>query len=222
MTLSDIISKTRGKLGDTSFDSGLITDAANWFVNSLFFNNATRMMESSDILYPSAADTEVDMPDDFQTLVSLNCISPQIYELKNYHMEYQDFMKRFPAWNSTSTVAAAISYWTDFSNQVRFSAPLAADTELAIDYLRLPVAMANLTDTCEVPDQYQELVILGTLARCMDTNEDYPEASQELANLSPLITAFIANESRGQFRTGPAIMRSNRRRGGIRRSPWSE
>lgn len=219
MVLQDIVSKVRGKLGDTSFDEGLITDAANWFINQLFTNTATRMMEETDTLTPSAGDTTVDMPDDFQTLITLNLITPNPpgpYELKDFHMEQIDFMKKWPGWETYP--AAHLRDWTDFNNTIRFSAPLLADTVIAIDYLRQPALMVNLTDTCELPDIYQELVVLGALARCMDTNEDYPEASQELANLSPLITSFIANEARGQMRTGPVIMRSNRRRGGVRHS----
>ncbi len=218
MTLQNIIDKVRGKLGDTSFDSTQITDAANWFVNQLFFNTATRMMEATDTLYPSANDTTVDMPDDFQTLIDLNVVSPQIYSIKDYHMEQADFMKAWPGWQTYTP--AYLSNWTDFNNQMRFSAPLLADTQIAIDYLRVPNIMVNTTDTCELPDQYQELVVVGALERCMQTNEDYPEAQQELANLVPLTTAFIAQEARGQFKTGPVIMRSNRRKGGIRSSPW--
>lgn len=222
MQLNDIVNKTRAKLGDTSFDQQLITDAANWFVNQLFFNTQTRQMETNTQLTPSAGDTTIDMPGDFQTYIDSSVVSPQIYELKDYRMEPADFRKRFPGWNSPLTTAAYMSYWTDFNNEIRFNAPLLADTVIDLDYCRQPDLMVNLTDICEVSDLYQELVILGTLARCMDTNEDYPEASQELANLAPLTTAFIRRESRGSFHTGPVIIRSNRRRGGIRKSAWSE
>lgn len=222
MTGQDIVDKVRGKLGDTQFDSSLILDAANWFVNQLFFNTQTRMMESNDTLFGSAGDTVIDMPDDFQTYIDSSVISPQIYEMKDYRLEQATFRKRFPGWQAPTTIAGAISYWTDFNNQMRLSQPLLADTTIDIDYCRQPTIMTSLTDTCEVPDLYQELVVLGSLYRCMDTNEDYPEAAQEIGNLSPLVTAFIASEARGQMRTGPVIIRSNRRRGGIRNSPWSQ
>lgn len=222
MTGNDIVNKVRGKLGDTSFDSGLILDAANWFVNQLFFNNATRMMEFTDTLFPSAGDTTMELPDDMQTLITLNVISPSVYELKDFFLPQITFMKRYPFWNATTTTANQPQYWTDFNNTVRFNAPLDQDYEIAIDYIRIPAIMVALTDTCEVPDTYQELVVLGSLYRCMQTNEDYPEAEQELANLAPLTTAFIAQESRGQMKTGPVVIRSNRRRGGIRSSAFGD
>lgn len=222
MTGAQIVGWVRDKLGDTSFDQQEILDAANWFVNSLFFNTQTRLMEESDTLFASAGDSTVDLPDDYQTIIvdSPAVVSPQIYSLKNYHMQYGDFMKQFPGYNAPSTQAQALAYWTTFSNTMRFSAPLLADTQINVDYCRLPVDMASTTSTCEVPDQYTELVVEGTLARCMQTNEDYPEASQELANNSPLVTAFIRREARGAQVTGPVIIRNNRRRGGIRRSPF--
>lgn len=217
MTGADIVGWVRGKLGDTAFDQQQIIDAANWFVNSLFMNTQTRLMEENDTIFGSAGDTTADFPDDFQTLITLNVTAPQVYELKDYHMEQVDFMKKFPNWEND--LPAQMSYWTIFGNSIRFHAPLLANITMPIDYCRQPVAMVKVTDTCEVPDLYQELVVEGTLARCMATNEDYPEASQELANNSPLVTAFIRREARGFQRTGPVIMRSNRRRGGIRRSP---
>lgn len=220
MTLQDIVTAVRGKLQDDNFDQTLITNAANWFVNDLFSTNAMYIMEESDELFASAGDTEVDLPDDWQTFIweGLNVVVPQVYNMKQYFMEYGDFMQRFP--NYAGNPAQNLAYWTVFGTTVRFSAPLLVDTQINIDYIRVPNTMVNLTDTCEVPDTYQEMVVLGALARCMQTNEDYPEAAQELANLAPLRTTFIANNARGQQKTGPVIMRSNRRGTNIREGGW--
>ena len=210
----------RGKLQDVTYDETLVDNAINWFVNDLFTNNRTRLMEANDQLFPSANDTEVDLPDDYQTVIKegLWITSPQTYQMIQYFMEYGDFMKAFPGF--VGYPAHALTNWTFFGNTIRFSAPLLASTTINIDYLREPVAMVNDTDTCEVPDLYQELVVLGALARCMQTNEDYDEASQEFANLAILRTAFIKNEGRAAQKTGPIIMRSNRRGTNVRERNW--
>lgn len=222
MTGQDIVTAVRGKLQDDQFDSSLILQAANWFVNDLFSTTRTRLMETSDIMYPGAGDTSVDLPDDFQTLIweSLTVISPTVYQLKDYFQDAGAFSQSWPGY--LTYTPKQLTYWSFFGNTMRFNAPLVADTQIAIDYLRRPDTMNIVTDTCEVPDAYMEMVVLGTLARCMQTNEDYGEATQELANLAPLRVTFIRNEARGQAKTGPLMMRTNRRRNGnIRNNGWS-
>lgn len=214
MTLAQIRSWVQDKLGDTAFETTLIDSSANWFVQQLFANTRTRLMEANDQLFGSAGDTEIDLPDDLQTLIKegLYLISPQVWDMGPYFMEYGDFMKTYPGYASYT---ASLPYqWTDFNNAMRLAAPLSADVEINCDYIRKPVDMVAATSICEVPDNYQELVVLGTLIRCMNTNEDYGEAASENVNLQALITAFIRNEGRGQLKTGPTNMRTNRRRRG--------
>lgn len=215
MTLADIRGWVQGKLQDSAFEDTLIDPAANWFINELFNNTRTRMMEANDQMSGSAGDTAIDFPDDFQTLIKegLYLTSPQVWDLGPYFMEYGDFMKRFPGY---ATYTPQLPYqWTDFNNQMRLAAPLSVSVTINCDYLRQPVPMVKPADTCELPDTYQELVTLGTLARCQEVNEDYGEAQSTRENLAPLVTAFIRNEARGGIKTGPIIMRSNRhRRGG--------
>lgn len=215
MTLGDIQTIVGKKLSDTSFDPVLITASANWFINELFTNNLIRFMEKSATLSASTGDTRIPFPADFQTIIKegLYLLTPQVWNLSRFFVEYGDFMRRWPGYLSYT---ATLPYqWTDFNNGMRLAAPLSANVTINCDYVRRPVPMALTTDVCELPDVYQELVILGTLARCMDVNEDYGEAQSELNNLAPLITAFIASESRGNIKTGPTIMRTNRRRNGI-------
>lgn len=211
MTLNDITAAVRGKLQDTSFDQTLITNAANWFVDSVLADHNIRFMEKNKTLFASAGDTSMKVPSDYNTMIKEGflLVSPQVYELGALYLEYGDFMKRFPDFQTAS--AANPWHWTDFANTIRFSSPLLADAEFNLDYIQKVSHMVNLTDTCIIPDNYTEMVVLGALERCMQTNEDYGEASQEIANLQPLITAFVVNEGRGQFKTGPTIMRSNRR-----------
>lgn len=214
----DVITAVRGKLSDTAFDQGMIIDAMNFFVAELYHNTRTRRMETSDQIFVSANDTAADFPEDMDVRTSLVVSSPtsNIYDLEELYMEYGDFMKAFPKWQSDTP--QYIHAWTDFGNQLRFSAPALTDTTIDIDYVRVPIPAALNTsttpkDTIELDSLYKELATLGTLARCMESNEDYAEASSERGNLAPLVTAWIRNEGRGGGRVGPIIMRSNRTRG---------
>lgn len=213
MTRADIVGWVRDLLVDDQYDEDLITQAANWFVNELCSNNHLRIMENSEELFASQGDTEVEFPDDMKTLIKegFYCTVPRVFDMAEYYTSYGDFMKNYA--NFASASQSQVRNWTDFGNKARFSAPLNADHTFQCDYLRTPVDMEEDTDECEIPDRYGELVAKGTLARIMEINEDYAEARQERDNLEPLVTTFIKNESRGGFKTGPNVIRTNRGRG---------
>lgn len=218
LATSEIITAVRLKLSDTSFDQGMIIDAINFFINQIYHDTRTRRMETYDQIFVSAGDTTADLPDDIDVRLRLTVTSPMWYDLETLYMEYGDFMKVYPKWQSD--VPQPINNWTDFANAMRFATPILADSTIDIDYCRTPVPAilvadgAAPTDTVELDELYKELVTLGALKRCMESNEDYAEASSEVNNLGPLITAWVRNEGRGGGRTGPIIMRSNRNRAG--------
>jgi hypothetical protein len=194
----------------------MIIDALNFFVSSIYHDTRTRRMETNDQLFPSANDTLADLPDDIDVLVSLNVVSPNFYSFDDLYVAYADFRKRFPKWQSDTPIQPQA--WTDFGNQIRFSAPLLTNVTFDIDYTRKPtpalLTEADPTDTIELSTDYKELATLGALKRCMESNEDYAEASSEMANLAPLITSWIRNEARGGIKTGPRVMRTGRIPGG--------
>ncbi len=218
LTIAEITTAVRTKLGDTAFDQGVILDAANFFVNMLYSNTRTRRMESNDELFPSQGDTTADFPDDMYIWTAMTVTNPNTYSIdrdSGFYLEYGDFMKSFPKWKTD--VQKALYEWTDFGQQMRFAAPLSAATTIDIDYLRYPVPATSATGAVELDEFYKELACLGTFIRCMEANEDYGEAATERDNLAPLVTAWTRNEARGGGKAGPIIMRSNRKSGGYGR-----
>jgi hypothetical protein len=201
-------------VGDSSYDLTLVDQAINWFINEVHNNSRIRYMETNDQLYISAGDTDVDMPDDFQTRLWMGLTSPQVVPLNKSFVEYNDFMQNYA--NYLTSNPAQIGVYTDFGEGIRFSAPSLTDAVINLDYLRRPTPMVNADDTTDMPDAYEELISKGALARLMEINEDYAEASTERNNLDPLLTTFIRNEGRGGAKVGPTIMRTNRGRLGAR------
>lgn len=212
MTRAEIVTWVRGLLSDDQADEDLITQAANWFVDELCNNNRLRIMEASEELSASTGDTDMELPDDLQTIIKdgFYLTSPQVIDMGRNLISYNAFMRNHAGFASASSAQA--STWTTYGNSVRFAAPLNADHTFQLDYLRRPVHMEDDNDECEIPDNYQELVSKGTLIRFMELNEDYAEASTERGNLAPLVTAFIRNEARGGLVTGPQIIGGGGRR----------
>lgn len=215
MTLNDITIKTRRLLADDEYDADVIADAANYFINEIYNNTRTRRMEASAELTASAGDVTLPFPSDLNVRIDLYVTVPSVYDYTDYYMEYGDFMRSFPSFASSAPAQAG--KWTDFNNMIRFSAPLKSDTTIQLDYVRRPKMMSSLASKAEIDDTYMELVARGTKARCLEIDEDYDYASEERSLLEPLLTTWIRNEARGGGKTGPTIMRSNRRR---RNSEW--
>lgn len=208
--LSQFRANVRNLIGDSEYDATLVDQAINWFIQEIHNNTQFRYMEEEDEIDISANDVTADLPDDIATILALNMTSPQVADILRYYVEYGDFMKLYPGYETYS--ARQVRQWTDYGNQMRLAAPANVDTTIHIDYIRTPVVMVEDDDTCDVPDQYEELVSKGALARLMEINEDYGEAQTERNNLDPLLTAFIKNEGRGGIKAGPTVMRSNRGR----------
>lgn len=210
MTRAEIVAAVRDMLDDPDYDADRITRAANWFVYELANNNRLRLFEESDTLSVPSGATTSDFPADMVTLISLYLTSPQTYNLMTNYVEYGQFMNSYA--NFATATATTLYQWTDFGNAMRFSAPTSAAHTIQVDYIREPVAMEEDGDECEIPDRYMELVCKGALARVMEINEDYAEASQERDNYAPLMTTFIKNESRGGLKIGPTVMNTRRGR----------
>lgn len=210
MKKTELVPIVRDLLQDDAFSQDTIVRAANWFQNELCNKNRLRIMEESDLLTANIGDTTADLPNDIQRIVTLYVTAPQKYDLMKNYREYGEFMELYP--DFATATQHQLSYWTDWGNAMRFSAPLNAAHTIQIDYLRRPKKVSKDGDSWEFPDQYDEMLAKGTLVRCMEINEDYDEAARERALLQPLVTDFIKNEARGQIKTGPVIMRTNRRR----------
>lgn len=215
-TLADIRTSVRRKLGDASYDADTIDEAANDFQYELFNDNRIRFMESSEVLNIGSGDTTMDFPKDFMTMLNFIAYdSPTQYRnitrnLKNY----DDFMRN----NAMFAVAnpQQLMDFTFFGEGIRFSAPSNAAYSALLDYLRVPKFMRRDADKCEVPRNYKEMVVLGTLEKVLFVDEELDSADFALERLSGLRTSFIRNYARGSGKVGPQQIRQGRGRGTYR------
>ena len=214
-TLQDIITSVQGLLQDDQFPEVQIIEAANWVQDELLNNNNFRFMEKSGVLSPLANAVTIAYPTDMRTVNTMYVVSPFQRDMDEMFISYKDFIGRFPAYNIAP--AATLLFYTNFGTGIRFSAPLLTNTTINIDYFRNPVPMVNLSDICEIPDNYKEITSRATLARCMEQNEDYDLAANERNIIAPLITTFIRRESVGMEKTGAGKIRMMRRTTGWRK-----
>ena len=218
LTLTQIISGVRSKMNDASLDEDKITTAANDFQNQLFTDHRMAEMEASEDLSLADGESEVEFPDDALNIITITAINSdeQAYPLRKLYIPYEDFMGRFPDWETASENTPL--YWTTFGRTIRFANPANADYTIRAEYIRHPEDMAQGSDESAITTTYRQMMVLGVCAILHDQNEDYDYGEQERVKLDGLIAAWVRNGGRGLARTGPVVMRSNRR--GAPRSDW--
>lgn len=211
MILQNIRQLVRQKLDDMQFDATKIDSAINWFIFELLNNNRISFMEDSTNIPFAQDNTEVALPADYQvgTNIIVTGTSSEPYNIWKNRVEYVDFMSRYPGFSTADQ--ARIHHWTYYGKKIRFANPALESGNLFIDFVKRPVAVTDGNGTLVIPDNYEEMVVIGATARVMEMNEDYAEAAQERQNNEPLVTAFIRNEARGQQQAGPLVIRTNRR-----------
>ena len=214
ITLAEVVDGVRGLLDDDQADETLIAQAANWFQDEVCNNNKFRFMEESDTISVAQGDTTADFPDDFQSILNLYVVSPSVSNIFDQYLNYGDFMSSYA--NFAVASQAAVGTWTDYGNAMRFAAPANAATTLQLDYMKKPEHVVADSDEFVIPRNYEEILYNGTKARIMEIDEDFDEAAQIRQNMEPLMTTFIRNETRGQIKVGPNIMRTARRGGPYR------
>lgn len=216
-TLGDIRTSVRSKLGDTSYDLSTIDEQANNFQFELFNDNRIRFMEKSATLTLTSGQTSPDsFPSDFMTMMALIVYDSltQYRNITKYGMNYDEFMQNYPMY--AIAPAQAPHEWAPFSDSIIFSAPFAATYSALLHYLRTPVIMTTDTSECELPINYKEMMVLGTVEKIMRIDEDYDESDFEKGRLDELRTSFIRNYGRGSFKTGPNVIKQGRGRGTYR------
>lgn len=211
MILQNVRQLVRAKLDDMQFDASKVDSAINWFIFELLNNNRISFMEDSTNIPFNQGDTEVSLPADYQvgTNIIVTISGVEAYNIWKNRVEYVDFMSRFPGFSVATQ--QRIREWTFYGKKIRFSGPSIESGNLFVDYVKRPVKATGDNDVLVIPDNYEEMVVIGATARVMEMNEDYAEAAQERQNNEPLVTAFIRNEARGQQQAGPLVIRTNRR-----------
>ncbi len=211
MILQTVRQQVRSKLDDMEFDGNKVDMAINWFIFEILNNNRIRFMEDDVNVPITQGDIDALLPPEIQTATGILAVIPgtQPYSIFKHRFEHGDFMEKFADFSvATPTNVREFCF---YGNKIRFAAPVLTGGNLFIEFVKRPTLAVADTDVLLIPDNYNELVVKGAVARVMEMNEDYAEADQERQTLEPLVTAFIRNEGRGSQHTGPTIMRSNRR-----------
>ena len=108
----------------------------------------------------------------YQRIISLRLTDPDGSEkdLTEDFMEYREFRKNHPdpARNDNNIP----STWTTWANKIYFSTPVDQEYTMDLDFIRSAVTLEDDEEVPELPEAFQEILVLGALVRYFERNDD--------------------------------------------------
>ena len=196
--LSDLRTKLRTQIGDSSLDSTVILDALNYTEQSIF-NTLELTLNSSyqaNTVVAGANTVTTALPTDLQKITALYVTSPAGYatDLSECFVSPKEFRKMFPVVDQSSP----LKYWT-FWTSIEFSTLADQDHSIRIDYTKSMPLLSGDSDVPSIPQAFEELLILGAKIRIYEQKEDFDYAGQFQTRYGDLLEAFLTRYSTRQI-----------------------
>lgn len=206
-TLGQLVADVQSKLDDTSFDSTLIKQFINDAQREVAIKYNFPFFEAS---YSGSLviDTYIYLiPSGIDTIEGMRITDPSGDEVditRNY-LDFRTFDQRFP--DPSENESGVPRYWTvRDGNYYLFPKPDKTYT-FDIRYQKIPTTLSADADVPEVPERFQEILVLGALSRAHKFNDEYDLADFEDRKMEELL--FEASQRSSKRQTGtPSKMKS--------------
>ncbi len=172
-TLSSVRQRVlEDKLDDTEFDPGIVDRFINDTQRSVFNTYELPFAEKVFQGTMAAGGTVYTFPSDYQLQQSLVVIDPEgnKLDITDKYMPFRAFNSQFPAPSLNN--AAPPDTWTLHGNKIYFSHPLDVTYTLSLFYLKKADKLEDDADVPEIPEEFEEVLVIGAYYRILERNED--------------------------------------------------
>lgn len=160
------------KLDDTAYNAGVVDRFINDAQKSIFNTYELPFMEKSFAGALPEAGYVYNLPTDLQTVVGLRMVEPQgkRFDLSQNYIPYKQFNRLYPTpeYNGVGTPRV----WTLFGGKIYFDKPTDRVYTLEVDYIKKAVPLTDDAQVPEIPEEFEEVLVLGTYYRVLQRNED--------------------------------------------------
>ena len=220
-TLADIRDRVQtDKLDDTGFDPDIIDGFINDTQRLIFNTYELGFQEKIFAGTMSAGGYIYTFPSDYQQAQSMVIAGANNFkkDLTECYVDFRDFNAMYPTPQFNDEGAPSV--WTIYEGKIFFDRPTDQDYNLSLFYLKTPDELDADADVPEIPEEFQEVLVLGAYYRCLGRNEDFDQAAYVKNNeYQPQVDLMVARL--GKKQTGnPTTMRLPRV-GGTRRATRS-
>jgi hypothetical protein len=105
----------------------------------------------------------------------LKAADGSVVDISDNYLEFRDFNKRYPAAETNSVGKPSV--WTSYGNKLYFTQPTDQSYTLSLFYLKTPDTLEDDADVPEIPEAFQEVLVLGAYFRILERNEDFDQAA---------------------------------------------
>lgn len=124
----------------------------------------------------AAEQTVFEFPSDVQVPQSLVLTSvDEQKDISDNYVLFRDFFRNFP--KPDMNTPSSPKYWTSHAGKLYLSHPTDKAYQLDTFYIKKPRLLTADTDVPEVPEEFQEVLVLGAYKRVLERNEDWDMAA---------------------------------------------
>jgi hypothetical protein len=176
-TLQAIVSRVQtDKLDDDEFDTGVITRFVNDTQRDIFNQFELSFQEKIFAGTLPASSTMFNVPDDLALLQrAILTNGTDIQDITKKYMPWRDFLDSYP--DPASNTAGQVVNWTSYAGNIILNCPQVDQQTLTMYYIRKPITLTVGTQVPEIPEEFSELLVVGTYTRCLKFNEDFDQAA---------------------------------------------
>ena len=214
-TLQAIVRRVQvDKLDDEEFDTGIITRFINDTQRDIFNNYELSFQEKIFAGTLPSTSTMFNVPSDLallQRAVLTN--GTNVQDITSKYMPWREFVTRYP--DPSANTAGDVSNWTSYAGNIILDCPQEDEQTLTMYYIKKPVVLTQGTQVPEIPQEFEELLVLGAYIRCLKFNEDFDQAAyveQEYNKLLDLLVSrYGGRVSPGSFKMANQQIKMRRR-----------
>lgn len=164
------------KLDDPSFDTNVVDRFINASQRWIFNQFELPFTEGRFSGVIASGQTVFQFPGDVQVPQDLVITTEGVQkDISDNYMVFRDFFKRYP--KPESNDAGIPTAWTSHSGRLYLSQPTDQAYQLDTFYIKKPTILVNDTDVPQVPEEFQEVLVLGAYKRILERNEDWDMAA---------------------------------------------
>ncbi len=200
-----LLGRVQDRLGDDGDDEDIISyintalnDVQDWLCNKYKF----RFQEQSANVSLTATNHTVAKPAACQQILSLRRtapVTPNNYRrnMTRDYLPYQVFRDYYPTVDSSVDTSGAAIKWTEYGSNLIFDRVADQTYTYAVDYLAAPTRMTTDGSTPTIPQEFEEIYVLGAIQRLMKREDDYQPKAEEERDYKELVQSLVLRYGRG-------------------------
>lgn len=212
LTLDYMRALVRGRLDDEDFEEDFLDSALNQAQWKILNKRKLTFLEKTSVQTLTAGTDTVAYPTDIKDLIGIrvSAVGVRSYDITENFVDYADF--QLQNYNAISSAPTQPLWWTTFGNNMLFPALADKDYTITFSYVKKSSRVDGVTvNTFDIPDEYEELLMIGAYMRIAKREDDYDVKAQESLDYDALLTDLISNYTRNLAPKRIHVMRPNGR-----------